>query len=67
MTALDAAQLRARAFVMAGVARAYGAPRQLQETNHCLGCGVDADDVGVDGQTGLCDACAERLAPRSAA
>lgn len=62
MTVLDGAQMRAREIVMAGVARAYGAPRQLQETNYCLGCGVDADEVGVDGQTGLCDDCFERWA-----
>lgn len=57
----DSAQIRAREIILNAVAQAHGLPGYVTrepETNHCLGCGVDADLVGVDGITGLCDECA---------
>lgn len=63
----DSVDRKVVSLVCADVGRAYGLPGHLRPgrngdplVTHCAGCGADADDVGVDPHTELCDECTEK-------
>ncbi len=56
---IDPTDRRVRELVGGATARVYGIPASIghELVTHCAGCGVNADDVGVDPHTELCDKC----------
>ncbi|HEX5370039.1 MAG TPA: hypothetical protein VFY10_11540 [Dehalococcoidia bacterium] len=63
---IDSATKKVTAIILGTVAETYGLPGHLRPgrngdplVTHCADCGVNADQVGVDPCTELCDTCAE--------